>query len=51
MRRLQEEMFVTQLLGFTVISEEEKVLRLSKVLYNLRQAPRPWYAKLGTDLL
>jgi hypothetical protein len=32
---LQEEVYVTQPSGLTVISEEEKVLCLSKVLYSL----------------
>jgi hypothetical protein len=37
---LQEEVFVTQPLGFIVDGAEHKVLRLSKALYGLWQAPR-----------
>jgi hypothetical protein len=36
---LQEEVFVTQLPGFIIDGAEHKVLRLSKALYGLRQAP------------
>jgi hypothetical protein len=50
-RELQEEVYVTQPLGFTVIGEEVKVLRLSKALYALRWAPQAWYVKLDTVLL
>jgi hypothetical protein len=48
---LQEVVYVTQPPGFIVAGEETKVLRLSKALYGLRQAPRAWYAKLDTVLL
>jgi hypothetical protein len=47
---LQEEVFVTQPPEFIVNGAEHKVLRLSKVLYGLRQAPRAWYAKLDASL-
>ena len=36
---LQEEVYVVQPLGYTVPDKEEKVLRLRKALYGLRQAP------------
>ena len=48
---LQEEVYVTQPPGFIVAGEEQKVLRLSKALYGLRQAPRAWYAKLDASLV
>lgn len=48
---LQEVVYVTQPPGFIVAGEEHKVLRLSKALYGLRQAPRAWYAKLDTSLV
>jgi hypothetical protein len=48
---LQEVVYVMQPPGFVVAGEETKVLRLSKALYGLRQAPRAWYAKLDTVLL
>jgi len=37
---LQEEVYVTQPEGFEVKGKENYVLKLSKVLYGLRQAPR-----------
>jgi hypothetical protein len=48
---LEEEVYVTQPPGFERDGEEEKVLRLSKALYGLRQAPRAWNAKLDATLL
>jgi hypothetical protein len=37
---LQEEVYVTQPLGFESQGQEHKVLRLNKALYGLKQAPR-----------
>lgn len=48
---LQEEVYVSQPLGFVARGEEHKALRLDKALYGLRQAPRAWYAKLDSSLL
>ncbi|KAF0931465.1 hypothetical protein E2562_004588 [Oryza meyeriana var. granulata] len=39
---LIEEVYVRQPPGFTVAGHEDKVLRLDKALYGLRQAPRAW---------
>src|SRR5207237_9607470 len=47
---LQEEVYVIQPPGFIVTGKEHKVLRLHKVLYGLRQAPRAWNAKLNATL-
>jgi hypothetical protein len=47
---LQEQVFVAQPPGFVVAGQEQKVLRLVKALYGLRQAPRAWYAKLDSSL-
>lgn len=43
---LQEEVFVDQPEGFIVAGSEDKVYRLKKALYGLRQAPRAWYGKV-----
>ena len=38
-------------LGFECVSEDEKVLRLSKAFYGLRQAPHAWNIKLDDTLV
>ncbi|KAM0008922.1 putative RNA-directed DNA polymerase [Helianthus debilis subsp. tardiflorus] len=43
---LAEEVYVTQPEGFVVKGEEQKVYKLKKALYGLRQAPRAWNARL-----
>lgn len=48
---LAEEVYVTQPPGFTVAGHERQVLRLSKALYGLRQAPRAWNEKLDRTLM
>jgi hypothetical protein len=47
---LKEEVYVHQSAGFIVVGQEGKVLRLRKVLYGLRQAPRAWNSKLDDTL-
>ncbi|KAK6143244.1 hypothetical protein DH2020_023592 [Rehmannia glutinosa] len=39
---LEEEVYVEQPLGYVVDGHEDKVLRLKKALYSLKQAPRAW---------
>jgi hypothetical protein len=41
---LEEEVYVEQLEGFISQGEEDKVYRLNKTLYILKQAPRAWNA-------
>lgn len=48
---LREEVYVQQPPGFVVNGSSEKVLKLKKALYGLRQAPRAWNAKLDSELL
>ena len=48
---LKETVYVRQPLGFLDNDNPDKVLRLHKVLYGLRQAPRAWNAKLDSTLL
>ena len=47
---LKEEVYVTQPEGFVVRGEEQKVYKLKKALYGLRQAPRAWNIKLNQIL-
>ena len=47
---LQEEVYIVQPPGYTTLGKEEKVSRLHKALYGLRQAPRAWNAKLDESL-
>jgi hypothetical protein len=48
---IQEEVFVRQPPGFENPKYSNKVYKLSKALYELKQAPRAWYARLKTFLL
>jgi hypothetical protein len=48
---IQEEVFVRQLLGFKNPRYPNRVYKLSKALYELKQAPRAWYARLKMFLL
>jgi hypothetical protein len=47
---LREEVYVSQPPGFIVEGQEQKVYKLHKTLYGLRQAPRAWNSKLDTIL-
>jgi len=48
---IQEEVYVAQPPGFILRGQENKLLRLVKALYGLRQAPRAWYSKLDESLI
>ena len=48
---IQEEVYVAQPPGFILRGQENKLLRLAKALYGLRQAPRAWYSKLDESLI
>ena len=47
---LKENVYVTQPEGFVTKGSEEKVNKLHKALYGLRQAPRAWNIKLNEIL-
>jgi hypothetical protein len=47
---LTETVFVQQPPGF-IVGKGDKVLKLKKALYGLRQAPRAWNAKLDEELI
>ena len=44
-RESNEAIFIEQPQGYEVKGEEDKVYRLKKALYELKQAPRAWYNK------
>lgn len=44
---VEEDVYVTQPEGFVVTGKEEKVYKLRKALYGLRQARRAWNVKLN----
>jgi hypothetical protein len=48
---LEEEVYVVQTPGFEQKGKEEKVFKLRKTLYGLRQAPRAWNTKLDSSLI
>eukprot|EP00268_Persea_americana_P053619 TRINITY_DN60865_c0_g1_i1.p1 TRINITY_DN60865_c0_g1~~TRINITY_DN60865_c0_g1_i1.p1 ORF type:complete len:349 (+),score=54.58 TRINITY_DN60865_c0_g1_i1:103-1047(+) len=45
---LEEEVFVDQLVGYVVEGHEDKVLKLKKALYRLKQVPRAWYTRIDS---
>ena len=47
---LREEVYVSQPEGFEIKGQENKVYKLHKALYGLRQAPRAWNEKLNKVL-
>ncbi|GJU00691.1 putative ribonuclease H-like domain-containing protein [Tanacetum coccineum] len=48
---IDEEVYVSQPLGFIDPKYPKKVYKVMKALYGLHQAPRAWYATLSTFLL
>ena len=47
---LEEEIYMEQPDGFVVLGEENKVGRLIKFLYSLKQTPKQWHEKFDTTL-
>ena len=47
---LKKEIYVYQTKVFQVTEIEDKVYRLYKELYGLKQDPRTWYSKIDDDL-
>jgi hypothetical protein len=48
---LEEEIYMTQLDGFVVKCQEDKVCKLLKSLYGLKQAPKQWHVKFDVILI
>jgi hypothetical protein len=48
---IQEEVFIMQPTGFKNPKYPNRVYKLSNTLYELKQTPRAWYARLKTFLL
>nr|GEZ45223.1 hypothetical protein [Tanacetum cinerariifolium] len=48
---LKEEVYVNQPDGFVDLYHHDKVYRLKKALYGIKQAPRAWYDELSKFLL
>jgi hypothetical protein len=48
---IQEEVYVRKPPGFENLKYSDRVYKLSNTLYELKQAPRAWYARLKTFLL
>nr|GEW08470.1 hypothetical protein [Tanacetum cinerariifolium] len=49
--KIDEEVYVSQLLGFIDPKFAKKVYKAVKALYGLHQAPKAWYATLSTFLV
>ena len=43
---LEEELYVEQPIGYVVEGQEDKVLKLKKALYGMKQAPRAWNSRI-----
>jgi len=48
---IDEEVYVSQPLGFEDHNNPDYVFKLKKALYGLKQAPRQWYERLSNFLL
>ena len=48
---LEDEVYIEQLMRNKMKGHEDKVLKLDKALYRLKQAPRAWYSHIDGYLL
>jgi hypothetical protein len=44
--KLKEEVYIFQPKGFEVLGQEEKICKLLKALFGLKQAPQAWYEEI-----
>jgi hypothetical protein len=49
--KLEEEIYMTQPDGFVVKGQEDKVCKMQKSLYDLKQAPKKWHEKFDVTLI
>lgn len=48
---LDEEIYMSQSVGFVMLGQGRKVYKLIKSLHGLKQAPKQWYKKFGKTLV
>jgi hypothetical protein len=48
---LEEEIYMTQSDGLVVNGQKDKVCKLQKSLYDLKQAPKQWHEKFNITLI
>ena len=48
---LKEEVYVEHPPGYEVAGEENKVYRLKRALYGLKETPRAWYSRIDSYLM
>lgn len=48
---LDEEIYMTQQMGFNTVGKENLVCKLKKLLYVLKQSPRQWYRRFDKFML
>ena len=48
---LEKDIYVEQPKGFQIQGSKNKVYKLQKALYSLKQAPRAWYNRIDCHLL
>jgi hypothetical protein len=47
----EEKVYIEQPMRYELKGHEDKVIKLNKVLYGLKKAPRAWYSRIDEYLL
>ena len=47
---LEEEIYMSQPMGFKTVGKENMVCKLKKLLYRLKQSPRQWYKRFDSSI-